>query len=403
MNFKNKKYYFGLIPIIISLVLGMNLPVSANSDNLQMTPESVTAEIYAKHYSVTMEEALHRLQLQDSFPGLSIALEKNEKLTYGGLWIQHEPDYKIIIAFTVNGEQTISEYSNYISKDVAPYIEIKTVKKSLEELLNEQDSLLTSLAKQNIKVDSRVDIINNCVSIDVKKTDKDYFSAVTNNSQLAIPTGLEINFVDGLYQLATNIYGGLTLNYSSGGSSCCTVGFSVTNSTGTVKGIITAGHATLNNLYYNSTALPCQWSITNGSYDVQFRTCPGLNVTNKIQWWSDGSTFDVNSKKPRSEQHVGDIVSKYGYNTFYTAGQITSTTHVSDPPYNAATWIEVANVFGYSRIADGGDSGGPWFTGNGSGVTALGITHMVSSDRQNVSYMAEDYLELMSMYVMTSP
>jgi len=214
MNFKNKKYYFGLIPIIISLVLGMNLPVSANSDNLQMTPESVTAEIYAKHYSVTMEEALHRLQLQDSFPGLSIALEKNEKLTYGGLWIQHEPDYKIIIAFTVNGEQTISEYSNYISKDVAPYIEIKTVKKSLEELLNEQDSLLTSLAKQNIKVDSRVDIINNCVSIDVKKTDKDYFSAVTNNSQLAIPTGLEINFVDGLYQLATNIYGGLTLRWS---------------------------------------------------------------------------------------------------------------------------------------------------------------------------------------------
>jgi len=105
----------------------------------------------------------------------------------------------------------------------------------------------------------------------------------------------------------------------------------------------------------------------------------------------------VNAKKPRSEQHVGDIVSKYGRSTYYTAGQITSTSY-------DGTWIEVSNVFGYLKIMDGGDSGGPWFTGNGSGVVALGISHSVSLDYQRAYYMAEDYIESgLNMYVMTTP
>jgi hypothetical protein len=36
------------------------------------------------------------------------------------------------------------------------------------------------------------------------------------------------------------------------------------------------------------------------------------------------------------------------------------------------TWIEVNNVYGYDKIADVGDSGGPWFTftdGTGRGYS----------------------------------
>jgi hypothetical protein len=247
--------------------------------------------------------------------------------------------------------------------------------------------------------------VNNCVSIDIAKSDQYAFNTFVENNKLAMPYGLTVNTVDGLSNLCTYIYGGLTLNYNSYGNPCCTSGFSVINSSGLVKGIVTAGHATTGNLYLGSHNLPYQSGFNGASYDCQWRVCPGLAVTNKIQYWSDGSTLNVNSKKSRSEQHVGDIVSKYGLTTNYTAGQITSTNYLESSPYDVATWIEVSNIYGYDKMAEQGDSGGPWFTGNGNGdgVVALGITHSVSADRQKAYYMAENYIEALSMYVMTSP
>ncbi len=93
-------------------------------------------------------------------------------------------------------------------------------------------------------------------------------------------------------------------------------------------------------MYYAGVSLTWQLGINGCSYDCQWRTCPGLTVKNKIQYWSDGSTFDVNSKKTRSEQHVGDIVSKYGVTTNYTAGQITSTIvfPASQPITGMSAW-----------------------------------------------------------------
>ena len=413
MNFKNKKYCFGLIPIIISLVLGMILPVSANSDNLKMTPESVTAEVYAKYYGVSIEEALHRLQLQDSFPGLPTALENNEQGTFGGIWIQHEPEYKIVVAFTKNGQQTFNEYSKYLTEDAAAYIELRVVNKSLVELKNEQDKLLKYLNNQGLQIVSRVDVINNCVSIDVAKTDKDKFSIATQNYASVIPDGIEINFVDSLPVPTTDIYGGLKVLtpfnppavYTYG-----TSGFAVINTTGT-KGIMTAGHLSTplgNPFYYEYPShtwhtLSYQSGYYSGSYDWQWCTCPGLSVTNKIQWWDNGWTFDVTSKKTYTEQVIGDVVSKYGNTTHFTCGQISSTTTTLRVPLNYPSWIEVSNIYGYPNLAAGGDSGGPWFSGSGPGVIALGITSEATSDGQKAYYMAQNFIEPWGVSVMTSP
>jgi len=403
MNLKNKNLFqaFKVVSTIISLLLVLAFPASAQSGNSEeKNPLHVIADIYATHYGVPIDEAIHRLQIQDSFPGLSTELENNEKETFGGLWIQHDPEYKIVIAFTTNGEQTISKYTKFIPEVVAPYVEIKTIKKSLEELLFEQDKLVSSISEQGIKSESRVDIINNCVSIDIAKADKGKFDIATQNDKIAIPNGLKINFVDGLSVLTTDIYGGLWLDCQV--NDFCTSGFSVKNSAGT-KGIVTACHAGSGAMYYAGISLPWQLGINGCSYDCQWRTCPGLTVKNKIQWWSDGSTYDVNAKKTRSEQHVGDIVSKYGVTTKYTAGQITSTSAMLASPYNCPTWIQVANIFGYPKISYYGDSGGPWFSYNGNGVTALGITAQVSLDWQTAYYMAQNYIEGMGVSVMTSP
>jgi hypothetical protein len=403
MNDKHKKLQIAgkLICAIISILLLTSIPASAQPNNFEAkNPQNVIAELYAKRFGVTMDEALHRLALQDSFPGLSTALENSEKETYGGLWIQHEPEYKIAVAFTNSGEQTISKYSIYISEEVAPYIQIRNVKKSLAELLYDQERLFSSMVEQGIKAESRVDIINNCVSVDITKADEAKFNIAMQNQKLAIPEGLKVTFVDGLSVLTTDIYGGLWLDLTW--PWFCTSGFAVKNSAGT-KGISTACHAGTGSMYYSGVSLVWQFGINGGAYDCQWRTCSGLTVKNQIQWYTGDLTAEVTAKKTRSEQHVGDIVSKYGQKTYYTAGQITSTSAILDSPYNSPTWIEVSNIYGYPKMAEEGDSGGPWFIWNDTGVTALGITNSVSDDRQKAYYMAENYIEDMGVYVMTSP
>jgi hypothetical protein len=415
MKLKNTKYIFGLVPIIISLLLGLVSPLYAYSDNSKITPASVTAEVYAKHYSVSIEEALHRLTLQDSFPGLPTALENGEKGTFGGIWIQHEPEYRIVVAFTENGQQSLDKYSKLITKEVSAYIETKVVKTSFVELRNEQNKISQYLADNDVKIISRVDVINNCVSIDILKADKDKFTIATQNDTSTMTEGIEINFIDSLPVPSADIYGGLLLlspiipPVYNGGTS----GFAVkTIATGT-KGIITCAHTSTplgspvifvdnSNIWHN---LAYQTGSYGGSYDWQWCTCPGLNVTNKIQWWDNGWTFDVNAKKTYLEQVIGDVVCKYGRTTHYTCGQITSTTTPLPSPQNAATYIEVTNIFGYPKLADHGDSGGPWFycPPNSNGVTALGITSAITSDGVKSFYMAQDFIEPWGISVMTSP
>jgi len=170
------------------------------SDNTSMTtdPNAIIAEGYARRYGVSTDEALFRLDLQNSFPDLESQLESNEAATFAGLWIQHEPEYKIVVAFTRNGDETIKKYSSSIPPKVAPYIEVRTAGKSLAGLLDDQEALVSSLNRQGIRADSRVDVKNNCVSIDIAKEDEARFKAAEQSGELEIPEGTKINVVEGL-------------------------------------------------------------------------------------------------------------------------------------------------------------------------------------------------------------
>ena len=64
----------------------------------------------AKDYGVTLEEAVRRLRLQNALPRLEPELRKKEADTFAGLWIQHEPDLRLVVLFTRDGEKTIQPY-----------------------------------------------------------------------------------------------------------------------------------------------------------------------------------------------------------------------------------------------------------------------------------------------------
>ncbi len=226
---------FALIAILSFTFLHTSIPVESQSDSTDpQDPKLIMAAGYAKHYGVSIDEALLRLDLQEAFPDLEPQLEDNEEATFGGLWIQHEPEYKIVVAFTHNGENMITKYSDYIPANVAPYIEVRTVEMSVVDLLAEQNALLSSLNKVGISADSRIDVKNNCVSADIVRGDESKFRLMEHSGKIEIPEKLKINFVDGLAKPTTNIYGGLTLDdyYSDPYN---TAGFSVVTAGGTKR------------------------------------------------------------------------------------------------------------------------------------------------------------------------
>jgi hypothetical protein len=161
---------------------------------LEKEPLLLEATIYAQHYEVSVDEALKRLKLQSAFPGLGSALENNEPATFGGLWIQHEPEYRIVVAFTRDGEETLKKYASYITEEVAPYIEVRTVKTTLAELLHAQQEIASAFRDLDIPNDSSTNIIENCVDVTVGESIRPQVEEAIRSGRLVVPDNVRINY-----------------------------------------------------------------------------------------------------------------------------------------------------------------------------------------------------------------
>jgi hypothetical protein len=156
-------------------------------------PELLMADVYAGHYVVTSEEALRRFDIADAIGGLGSELETAEPETFAGLWIQHEPTFCIVIAFTRDGEAAVEKY---VTEDIKDYVEVRTLKYSYSELKKVQGEVITSLRDLNIPFGGGIDIINNRVDIDV--TDRTEIDNAIKDGRLIIPECVQINIVEGL-------------------------------------------------------------------------------------------------------------------------------------------------------------------------------------------------------------
>ena len=69
------------------------------------------AERSAQATRTAVAEAIRSATLQQDAAGiLGAALEQYEAETFAGLWLQHEPEYRVVVAFTRDGEKTIRPY-----------------------------------------------------------------------------------------------------------------------------------------------------------------------------------------------------------------------------------------------------------------------------------------------------
>lgn len=358
-------------------------PLTENEDALLRD-----AKIYASNMGVSLDEAVNRFKLQEIAGNLEAEIYEKETETFAGLWLEHTPEFRLIVQFTRDGDETLK---SYIPEELTGITEVRTAKVSLVNLEEIQKEVTANVREIGIEVESQVNVFENRVELFV--IDWTRLDEAIQRGEVQLPANVEVIIVEKMGKLDADIYGGLALSQ-------CTSGFSVrqTSDPG-YKGITTAAHCA-NSLSYNGTSLTFMSQIFTGSYDIQWHRAPGFTVTNKIK---DGSntTRNITSTLHRNNQTIGGYVCKYGKATGYTCGYISSKTLCpSSVPNCGATFIRVDNTAGYSDLSSSGDSGGPWFLVN----TAYG-THVGSpaDDPNDAVYMAVNYIGGLGVSVMTSP
>lgn len=333
---------------------------------------------YASDLKIDLDTAIHRLVLQEVAGNLDAALSEKEDDSYAGLWIQHSPQFRVIVQFTQEGEKTIRPYIE--NESLADIVDIRVVEYTLKELEVAQIATQLKIRDLDIPADSGINVFENSVELYV--VERSRFDAAMQDSEMQLPPQVKVVTVSELSTQETDIYAGLAL-------SSCTSGFSVIDSSG-VKGILTAAHCP-DEIWYSGTKLPWKGSAYGGPCDFQWHSASGFNVRNLAY---DG-TYNryIYSTKHRDTQAIGEWVCKHGAATGYTCG------YIIDKNYNPggamdATLIRV-HRYGVN-LSSGNDSGAPWFFGN----TAYGVH--IGGIGDDAYYMAINYIDFLDLSVLTT-
>ena len=348
--------------------------------------------MYAADQGVSLREAVRRLKLQngpvgDSASRLEAKLTKSERKTFAGLYIQHKPNYRVIVLLTKGARETVRPYID--NPSLARLVEVRPAEVTLAELNTAQVEANRVTDVQNIPSESFVDVMNNNVKLRVAKQGR--LGTTLRESGIRLPEHVKVVGVNEFLKPTARreVLGGLRIYPPN--NRYCTTAFSVVHRDGR-PGIITAGHCS-NNMYVRGVRVPLQGSGRHyGPYDVQWHTTPGL--TDRNYFWDGRYRHPVRSVKGRNRQKLNDHVCKYGRRTGYGCGYIRSKTFSRVTARNATrTWIYVRRARGTRTLTLGGDSGGPWFTRN----TALGVQS--GGNANEAAYMAINYVQDLGLRV----
>jgi len=173
------------------------LAPSATSSPTSPAPNSTVSDALlqdASHYAadvgVDLDEAVRRLQAQDMIGELGAELEANEQPTFGGLWIQHKPEYKVVVAFIRDGEETVRPYIQGTS--LADMVEVREVEATLAELREAQREAGAILSQLGIRASSGIDITNNVVQMYLSESENEELDAGLKDSGLKLPNKVEV-------------------------------------------------------------------------------------------------------------------------------------------------------------------------------------------------------------------
>jgi hypothetical protein len=329
---------------------------------------------YAKQYRVSPDEAIRRLQLQRAVSDLEGTLVAEEGATFAGMWIQHEPVYRVIARFTSRAAEERLK-ARVAGGPLAALVESRSARFSLADLEKKQKEAHGHAAKAALGAESRINVFDN--KVEVYAVDSKKLAAAAR-----MPDGVELKHAARLSTPDTEILGGASL-------SDCTAGFGVISASGEL-GIATGGHCN-NEQYYQGIWLPFRAEKLSGDQEVQWNsTCDRVDVSNRIN--TGIGTRSITSTRSRTNQTLGTYLCKYGKATGRSCGTLADKNIQIQSGFNS-TFIRVS---GAARA--GGDSGGPWFVED----VAYGIHWGGWQGLANEAlYMAINYISGINVSVLT--
>lgn len=149
------------------------------------------AQLFAEQTGIELSEALSQLQSQDEVGTLQVKLAEEHSETFAGLWTEHEPTYRIIVAFTRDGEETIQPYIE--NSPLADKVEVRSAEMSYVELENLHNQTIGLTNELGLPVSSSINIQENIVELYV--TDQVRFDAALAQANATLPKNVVVSAV----------------------------------------------------------------------------------------------------------------------------------------------------------------------------------------------------------------
>lgn len=238
------------------LLLPLAFSVSATTGNINPSTYS-----YSRAYGVTEREAAQRQSATVMAGQLERQLQTLHPDTFAGLYIEHMPDFRVVVKFTSTPAHTLQGFTTDLryKAEIAP--------QSLEMMLAVQDEGDAQLRSAGIEFLSGIDIKRSMVTFHVKNVDS---AARAMRHLLRAVDFVEILPTAGFVE-TTAISGGHRIN---GPAQDCTTGFNVFDADHEL-GVTTAGHCD-NAVAYVGLSAPLVFQAENnqGDFDVQWHKEP---------------------------------------------------------------------------------------------------------------------------------
>lgn len=262
-------------------------------------------------------------------------------------------------------------------QELAPFIEVRRVERSVQELQNLIEESVQNVSSLYPSASFDIDIKANVAIVILGEGNND--SSRASAIKLQFPDGVMVRQGKTAEELAARIFAGKSI-------AICTSGFAVVHQSGQ-RGITTAGHCADAGQVYSGVNGPAELLFVSERYgvdwDIQWHTTDPYIPTNKVQV---GLSFhDITAMKGRIGQAIGDYVCMQGRKSGSKCGYIR-TTSFKPTSAHSATFISFAPA-----TAQGGDSGSPIFRSN----TAYGILSgsYLLEDENRIYYMAADRIQ----------
>jgi hypothetical protein len=155
-------------PASATEIITEEAPATTSSDPFE-DAIAKDAHWYAEQFGVSHEEAVRRLRWQGAIGALDSAL-RSERRTFAGLWIEHEPVYHIVVAFTVaDGAEILQPYLT--GQPYADYITVRQHRYTLTELEAAQREAIAITNQLAVPASSDVAVQNNQATLIVGNPD----------------------------------------------------------------------------------------------------------------------------------------------------------------------------------------------------------------------------------------